>query len=57
MRIAGLIPFFVDYGYGIDAERRDRSSGDIDKGNHELRAFAVVAFGKINHSGDDKRNE
>ncbi len=57
MHIADLIPFFLDYGYGIDAERRNKSYGDTKKGNHELSAFVVVAFGKIDYSGDEKKQE
>ncbi len=48
MKIANLIPLFLDYGYGIDAERRDKPVGEISKGNHEIRAFIVLAFGKYN---------
>lgn len=57
MRIANFIPFFIDYGYGIDAERRDKPYGDVKKGNHELSAFIVVAFGEIDHSEDDNKKK
>jgi hypothetical protein len=57
MKIANLVPLFIDYGYGFDAERRDKSYGEIKKGNHELNAVIVVAFGEIDHSGEDRKRE
>ncbi len=57
MRIGDLLPFFLDYGYGIDAERRDKPTGTVKKGNHEISAVIVVAFGEIGHPGSSKKEE
>jgi hypothetical protein len=40
-KIANLIPILLDYGYGIDADRK----GEI--GSHEIRALVLMGFGKI----------
>ena len=42
MKVANMLPFFFEYAYGIDAER------DGKKGDHEIRAFVLAAFGKNN---------
>ena len=46
IKIANLVPLFIDYGYGIDAERRAHPDGRIHKGSHELRAFILFAYGQ-----------
>ncbi len=44
-RIAGALPLFVNYAYGIDAERKDAPDGRVSKGSHEVMAYAVFGFG------------
>ncbi len=39
-KLGDVLPFFFDYGYGIDADRKGK------KGNHEFRVLVVAAFGK-----------
>ncbi len=46
LKIMNLLPIFIDYAYGIDAERRNRQTGAVKKGSHEVRAFMAFAFGK-----------
>jgi hypothetical protein len=46
MRIANLVPLFIDYGYGINAERRNKPYGTTEKGSHEVRVIVVLAFGE-----------
>jgi len=36
----GVLPLFIDYGYGFNAERKGET------GNHELRFMVLMAFGK-----------
>ncbi|MBN2401913.1 MAG: hypothetical protein JXN64_05900 [Spirochaetes bacterium] len=45
MKIADLIPVFIDYGYGIDAQRRNSPAGTTEKGCHEIRAVMLFAWG------------
>jgi hypothetical protein len=35
-----ILPVFIDYGYGIDAERKG------ERGNHEVQVIFLMAFGK-----------
>ncbi|TYT73191.1 hypothetical protein [Desulfobotulus mexicanus] len=44
-KLGGVLPFFLNYSYGIDAERKSSSDGKVSKGSHEIMAFAVVGFG------------
>lgn len=47
-KLGDVLPFFFDYGYGIDADRKGK------KGNHEFRVLVVAAFGK--NEGVEERN-
>lgn len=44
-RIAGVLPLFVNYAYGIDAERRDEPDARVSEGSHEIMVLTVFGFG------------
>ena len=48
MKIGDLLPLFLGYAYGMDARRIDIRDASLEekKGNHEIKAFVLMAFGK-----------
>jgi hypothetical protein len=48
--LGNLLPFFVDYAYGIDAMRASSAHNvylqKFNRGNHEFQAMVVMAFDK-----------
>ncbi len=52
LRLGNLLPLFIDYAYGIDADRASASYkvylNDIKHGCHELNVMVVMAFGGRN---------
>ena len=44
LKLGGILPFFADYTYGIDARRVNLNTGKIKRGHHEIMALFLIAF-------------
>lgn len=42
----GLLPVFLNYGYGMDAKRKNAENGNTYSGSHELFVYVLMAFGE-----------
>ncbi|MCP4138523.1 MAG: hypothetical protein GY754_46625 [bacterium] len=54
IKIADMIPCFINYGYAINAEHRDASSGALSTGSHEFSVVLVAAFFDTGAKKDDE---
>ena len=43
-KLFNLVPVFLYYGFGIDADRINASDNTKKKGNHEILFFVIAAF-------------
>lgn len=44
LKLGGILPFFADYAYGIDARRLNVNTGNSKRGHHEVMALFLMAF-------------
>ncbi len=44
LKLGDVLPFFVSYAYGIDAQRNNAHEGTENKGNHEVLVYILMAF-------------